>query len=115
MASSSKIRAGWAYVELFADSTKLQAGLAKARRRIQGWAKSVAKLGAAVTAVGAAITAPFLKALTVFEAVGDSIGKMAARTGMSVESLSQLAFAAERSGTNINLSLIHISAPTRPY
>ncbi|HET6494182.1 MAG TPA: phage tail tape measure protein, partial [Thermoleophilia bacterium] len=45
--------------------------------------------------------APLLGAAKVFSSMGDSMGKMAKRTGFSVEALSELAFAAQQSGTDI--------------
>ncbi|MCC7408879.1 MAG: hypothetical protein IT442_12460 [Phycisphaeraceae bacterium] len=54
-----------------------------------------------MTALGAAMVAPMLAATKVFAGMGDDLAKMSARTGVSVESLSELGFAAELSGMNL--------------
>lgn len=50
-----------------------------------------------VSAAGAAILAPILKAVKAFSESGDTLGKMWRRTGLSVEALSELGLAAEQS------------------
>ena len=50
---------------------------------------------------GAAITTPFIAAAKTFSDVGDAFAKTAVRTGVAVESISELAFAAEQSGTSL--------------
>lgn len=57
--------------------------------------------GAAVGAAGAAMLAPMLAATKQFADAGDQLHKMSLRTGVSVESLSELKFAAEQSGSSI--------------
>ena len=98
--SSQQIRAGKASIELGVQD-KLQAGLKMARQRLDNFAKSAAKVGGGLVAAGAAITAPMAASVQAFADVGDALDKMSARTGMSVENLSALTFAAERSGTSI--------------
>jgi hypothetical protein len=98
--SSQQIRAGKASIELGVQD-KLQAGLKLARQRLDNFAKSAAKVGGGLVAAGAAITAPLAASVKVFADVGDQLDKMAARTGMSVENLSALGFAANRSGTDL--------------
>ena len=98
MAKTSKVRAGWAFVEIFADSTKLHRGLAKASRALKSWGQTVAKAGMAITAAGSAMLVPFVSSLKVFQTYGDVIDKMAARTGLTVAAISKLSFAMEQGG-----------------
>ncbi|MCC7409177.1 MAG: hypothetical protein IT442_14010, partial [Phycisphaeraceae bacterium] len=102
MASNTNaIRAGRAYVELFADSSKLIRGLRLAQAKLEAFGKTVRGLGLKMTALGAAMVAPMFAATKVFAGMGDDLAKMSARTGVSVESLSELGFAAELSGMSM--------------
>ena len=70
-------------------------GAAMAGQAIIGVFKMAAK---AATALAVAAIA----AATAFATFGDKIGKTAIRTGLSVEALQELKFAAEQSGTNLD-------------
>lgn len=102
MAKSGAIRAGRAYVELFADREGLERGLKQAQAQIKAFGSSLSRVGASWARAGALITAPLLAASAATVKVGDDFEKMATRTGASVEALSQLEFAADQSGTSIN-------------
>lgn len=101
MSSSTAIRAGRAFVELFTEDGKFQAGLARAQARLKSFASSAGAMGASLAAAGGVITAPFAAAAGVFQQTGDALHKMAQRTGASVEALSQLKFAAGQSGSSL--------------
>lgn len=100
-ASAGGIRAGQAYVELTADDSRLRAGLAAAQSRLAAWGAQVRKVGLAVFAAGAGIVAPLIAAAKQWASGGDALLKLATRTGMTVELLSQLRYAAGLSGTAI--------------
>lgn len=57
------IRAGKAFIELTLDDTGLQKQLRGIRRRFQRLARSLAQVGAGLTAVGATLSIPFIKAI----------------------------------------------------
>ncbi len=101
MASSQSIRAGRAFVELFADDTKLVRGLRAAEKRLKAFGASVQSIGTKIFGLGAAAIAPLLATTNVFSEMGDQLAKMSARTGISVESLSELGYAAQQSGTDM--------------
>lgn len=101
MATGQGIRAGRAFVELFADESQLVRGLKAAQKRLQTFGASVRAIGTRIFAAGASVAAPLTGALTVFAGTGDQLDKMAARTGVSVEALSELGFAAEQSGSSL--------------
>lgn len=101
MASGAAIKAGEAFVAITADDSKLQIGLRKAQAKIKSFAQTAAAIGATMTAAGGAILGVAAMAAKHFAAAGDQLDKMAARTGMSVESLGELKFAAEQSGAGI--------------
>lgn len=58
MASAGAIRAGRAFIELFADATKLDAGLAQASAKLKAWGNSIKSLGHKMAFLGGAIVAP---------------------------------------------------------
>ncbi len=101
MASSRGIRAGRAFVELFADDSKLVRGLRRAEKKIKAFGSSIRNMGLKMAGLGAAILAPLLGAAKAFSSMGDQIAKMAKRTGLSVEALSELKFVASQTGTSI--------------
>ncbi|TWU12854.1 hypothetical protein CA54_16800 [Symmachiella macrocystis] len=102
MAGSRGIRAGRAFLELFADDTKLAKGLKRAQQRLTAFGAGVSKIGAGITALGAGLAAPLLGAAKLFASTGDQLDKMRQRTGLSAKTISQLGFAAEQSGASID-------------
>jgi TP901 family phage tail tape measure protein len=99
--SAGAIRAGRAYVELFADDSRLVRGLRAASAKLRAWGGSITGMGYRIMAAGAAMAAPFAIATKAFMTAGDQLHKMSARTGMAVETLSELDFAAGQSGTTL--------------
>ena len=99
MASSRGIRAGRAFVELFADNSKLIRGLRLARQKLKAFGNHVRNLGLKITGLGAAMFAPLAASAKYFASYGDQVAKMSKRTGVSVETLSELQFVASQTGT----------------
>ena len=95
---ASDIKAGRAYVELLLKDSKFRAGLQAAKAKMVAFGKATAMVGAAIGAAGAAATVYGLKQLL---SMGDALDKMSARTGVSVEALSELKHAAEQSGAGM--------------
>ncbi|TVQ33877.1 MAG: phage tail tape measure protein [Phycisphaeraceae bacterium] len=94
------IRAGRAFVEL-GVSDRLSAGLRRAQRRLRAFGAGVRAVGTRLVAAGGAALAAFAPMVRVFARAGDELDKMSRRTGISVESLSELGFAAEQSGADL--------------
>jgi len=86
------------FVELMLKDKKFTHGLSAAKGKLIGFAKGAAVAGAAVAAAGVAAAGVGLRN---FLTLGDSLQKMSDRTGLSVESLSELRHAASQSGTDI--------------
>jgi len=103
MPQAGAIRAGRAFVELFADDSKLVRGLKRAQAKLKAFGEGVRNLGLKLAGLGSAIVAPLIASTKVFAKMGDDLAKMSARTGFSVETLSELGFAAELSGTSIEV------------
>jgi len=101
MASSSGIRAGAAFIELSVNDSRLIKGLQAASRKLQSFGAGLRKLGMGMMAAGAGIVAPLLASAKSFASMGDQLDKMSKRTGISVESLSELGYAAQLSGANL--------------
>jgi len=101
MAAGGAIRAGRAFVELFADDKKLVRTLRNVQRRLKAFGAGVRRIGMGLTAIATAGILPLVGALKVFGAAGDALDKMSKRTGFSAEALSELGFAAEQSGTDL--------------
>jgi len=101
MATAQGIRAGRAFVELFADDSKLVRGLRAAERKLKAFGDGVRNLGLKMVGVGSAILAPLAGAAKSFADMGSRMWDMAKRTGVSVEALSALGYAAEQSGAGM--------------
>ena len=100
MAGAKGIRAGRAFVEL-GVSDKLTAGLRAAQRRLKAFGAGVRSLGTRIAAIGTAGLAPLAASVRSFASAGDTLEKMSRRTGIGVEALSELGFAAEQSGADL--------------
>lgn len=101
MPQAGAIRAGRAFVELFADDSKLVRGLKRAQAKLKAFGESVRNMGLKLAGLGSAIVAPLVASTKVFAKMGDDLAKMSARTGFSVETLSELGFAADLSGASM--------------
>ncbi len=100
--SAGGIRAGLAYVEMGLKDSALVKGLKDAETNLKAFGASVARIGASLSAAGAAITAPFLLAAKSFADAGTNLLNMSLRTGVSVEALSALGYAATQTGTDLD-------------
>lgn len=101
MASAQGIRAGQAFVELFADDSRLIKGLNAASKRLKAWGESVTALGKKAILGGMAVLGPLAGTAKVFADMGSELTDMSQRTGVSVEALSELGYAAEMSGADM--------------
>lgn len=100
MADTRGIRAGRAFVEL-GVSDKLSAGLRRAQKRLDAFGQGVRNAGIRLAGLGAAAVTALLGTVKVFSGMGDALDKMSLRTGVSVEALSELGFAAEQAGADL--------------
>ncbi len=100
MANTQGIRAGRAFIEL-GVSDKLTKGLRAAQKRLEAFGAGLRSIGTRMTALGVGILAPLAASAKTFASMGDSLDEMSARTGVSVEALSELALAAELSGADL--------------
>lgn len=99
---SGGIRAGRAFVEVFADDSKLARGLNRAQARLKSFGAGVESIGRGLIQSSAAVVASLTGSVLLLSKTGDALDKMAERTGIGVEALSALKFAAEQSGSSID-------------
>ena len=94
----SKVKAGQAYVELSLND-KLSRSLDQDGKKMKAFGNGVEKIGVGIASVGTGIVTAFAGTAAVFAKTGDEVAKMAKRTGLSVEALSELKFVASQTGT----------------
>ena len=101
MASLAKID-----VEITGNSGKLVKSIKKAETRMQkfkgGATKAFGAVSKAALLGGAAIAGAAIAGINKLVNLGDELDKMSQRTGFAVESLGELKFAAEQSGSSID-------------
>jgi TP901 family phage tail tape measure protein len=90
--------AGRAYVAIGADNSELVRTLANSQRKLQTFARVVESVGLKLVGLGAAALAGATAASRAFASMGSSLKLASDRTGIAVESLSQLRYAAEQAG-----------------
>jgi len=100
MAGKKDIEAASAYVRLYVKGGDLAKGLRSAGDQLKSFGGSVsaaaAKLGLAAGAMGA----PLVASIKAYVDLGSELQDVSDRTGMTVESLSALKFAAEQTGSD---------------
>jgi hypothetical protein len=101
MAGSRDVRAGGAFVEILANDSALRKGLDSASKTLKRWGDGINAVGKTFLKIGVAAMAPLLATSKVFASMGDEMAKAATRTGVSVEAISALAYAAKQSGTDL--------------
>src|SRR5262245_31944008 len=68
---------------------------------LKAWGASITAIGTRLFAVGAAATAAFFGAGKIFADTGSQLNDMATRTGITVEALSVLKYAAEQNSASV--------------
>jgi hypothetical protein len=100
MAGAQGIRAGRAYVEL-GVSDQLTKGLKQAQAQLKAFGAGLKSVGTGMMGIGAAALAPLAGAIKVFSDTGSALNDMSARTGVSVEALSEFEYAAKMTGVEM--------------
>lgn len=89
------------WVNILGDATKLKGALGNAEGHVSSFSEKIGKIGKIATVAGAAVTGAFTAIILKTAQAGDQFDKMSLRTGVTVEDLSSLAYAANISGTSI--------------
>ena len=98
MAATSNIKAGRAYVEVTAETSKLRRNLAEAQAELRSFSKSCAALGREMAAFGGALSLPFAMAEKSFAGFDDKMRLVQAVTNATGEAFESLAQTAQRLG-----------------
>jgi len=101
VASGKDIRAGGAYVALGTKDSALVAGLKKAQAKIAAFGAGIRNVSLGMAGAGTAILTPMLAATKAYVDAGSSALDMSLRTGLSVEAVQELGYAAQQSGSNV--------------
>jgi hypothetical protein len=101
--SATNVRAGRAYVEIAADSSRLGRDLRAAQTQIRGFGDSVRNIGLQLGTLfsGAALSGGILNSAKSFADAGSALDDLSQRSGVSVESLGALSLAAKLSDTSL--------------
>lgn len=102
MAGAGGIRAGRAFIELFVEDGKINPGLQRALAKMRGFADSMTAIGKQVGAVGLGIVAALGGAAAKAADFGSNVADLSQRVGITAETASQLAYAADQSATSID-------------
>lgn len=101
--SSGGIEAAKAFVRVYWEDSAIRRGIESTKAMLEATAARIAGIGAGMAGAGATILAPLTAAVFQFAGAGAAIDDMSQRTGASAEALSQLAYAAGQSGTDIDV------------
>lgn len=88
-------------VKIIGDASNLKGTLEEAGSHVSGFSEKLGQIGKIATVGGAAITGAFTAIVLKTAEAGDQFDKMSLRTGVTVEDLSSLAYAANICGTDI--------------
>jgi hypothetical protein len=100
--TAGAIRAGQAFIEMGLNNDPLTKGLKAAESQLKGFGIAVTQIGAAAGAAGAAITVPLLAMAKIFAEGTSALQHMSERTGISIEALSALGYAAKQTGLDLS-------------
>jgi hypothetical protein len=92
---------GRRFVELYVKDNRLTKGLAAASQKLMAFGAGLTSLGTKLAGIGTALTTPFVLAAKSFADMGSELVDMSQRTGVSAEALSELGYAAEQSGADL--------------
>jgi len=98
MTSARGIRAGAAYIELYANDNKLVRGLSRAQKRLKAFGSSVQRIGARLTGIGTGLAAGFTVSTRVFAGFDDKMRAVRAVTGATEAQFQSLREEAKRLG-----------------
>jgi TP901 family phage tail tape measure protein len=110
MSNVGAIRAGRAFVELFADDSKLVRGLNAARRRLRTFGRTLTSAGTRVFAAGAAMTGGFALATRIFTGFDDQMRTVKAVTGSTAEQFEMLTEKAKELGRTTSFTAAQVAA-----
>ncbi|HEX8322491.1 MAG TPA: hypothetical protein VF595_01140 [Tepidisphaeraceae bacterium] len=100
MAAASGIEAGNAFIRISAKD-QYSTALTKLENKLRNIGEAASEVGRRMALGGAAAAAGILAATKAYATVGDAVAKASTRTGIAAETISELGYAAEQSGTDL--------------
>lgn len=104
MAAASGIRAGGAYVEIFAKDGQFQQAMARVQSKMQSVAQSLQRFGTGMSLGGAALGAPLVLAAKQAAGFEDALLGMKGAAGLAAEDVLRLANEAKQLGAGMGMS-----------
>lgn len=105
-ASASAIKAGEAFLEIYADDSRFVSTLKGTANKLHAFGSRVKSIGFGAAAAGATVLAPLTAAFRGALKFGDQMTKASERMGATAEAASKLAYAAEQSDTALEAVVI---------
>ena len=99
--SAGAVRAGKVFVEVGADTKAFNSAMRGLATSVNDVGRELAGIGAKFAAIGGAAAGGMIAATVAFGSAGSALLDMSKKTGLSVESLSKLGFAAEQNGATL--------------
>ena len=109
MAATNNIKAGRAYVEVTAETSKLRRNLSEAQSQLRDFGKSCTSLGRQMVALGGALSLPFALAGRSFAGFDDKMRLVQAVTGATGEAFEDLTRTAQRLGRETSFTAQQVS------
>jgi TP901 family phage tail tape measure protein len=104
MAGAGGIRAGGAYVEIFAKDGQFQQAMARVQSKMQSVAQSLQRFGTGMSLGGAALGAPLVLAAKQAAGFEDALLGMKGAAGLAAEDVLRLANQAKQLGSGMGMS-----------
>jgi len=109
MPSARGIRAGAAYIELYAHDNRLIRGMRRAERRLKAFGKSVSAIGRRMMGLGAVLAAPFAIATRTYAKFSDTMSAVKAITGATAEEFEGLRDQAKELGRTTSFTASQVA------
>lgn len=104
MSSAGAVRAGGAFVEIFANDSKFQQAMTRIQNRVQSVGQTLQRIGTSMSLSGAALGAPMVLAARQAAGFEDAILGMRGAANLSAENVSRLSEEAKRLGEQMGIS-----------
>ena len=108
--NSSAIRAGKAFVELFADDSRLVRTLRHAENKVRQFGKNIQSIGRNLTMLGAAASAPFAISVKTFASFDDQMRAIKGVTGATGKEFEDLTEKAKLLGRTTSFTTAQVAA-----
>ncbi len=109
MPTAQGIRAGRAYVELFANDTKLVRGLRSAERKLKAFGMGVRQVGTKLAGLGGLLAAPLAASVKIFAGFSDKMSEVRAVTGANETEFAKLEATAKKLGATTSFTASQVA------